>query len=368
MAPSSLRSLLALLATASAYRIPLLDSRALATSAAQLPRAALCMQGGEMKIIADETYGLMIKTLLQTENSLADEVSTHYAMFDFAFLERLDAAAKDADPAVSTRAKEIKEAVNAEMASRIQTAAATLKDIFSSPTPVIMDGKIAGLARTGKIDVALNDLLQANLEQAKAAGEAGANAVAMLTKLQARVREELDQKLEPPVALIRRLMRMDSSDARQRLLRDMMAPKKTSKIVIAGVDGDKAQDDSEPQVSPRVMAETITDMKRRFGNVDELYDSGFVKKLETIADEAEFAFHLRQAVALELAGGRELSAKEAQDMAWERQTVSVWELEQVEEEAHQDGNFAVWEKEAQEQMARQESAARARSIQDDMGK
>lgn len=81
--------------------------------------------------------------------------------------------------------------------------------------------------------------------------------------------------------------------------------------------------------------------------MDELYDSGFVKKLETIADEAEvcmcrftayaslspsfpqFAFHLRQAVALELAGGRELSAKEAQDMAWERQTVSVWELEQV---------------------------------------
>ena len=101
-------------------------------------------------------------------------------------------------------------------------------------------------------------------------------------------------------------------------------------------------------------------MKFRFGNVDEQFDTGFVKKLEVISDEAE-------AVALELAGGKELSAKEAQDLAWNRQTVSVWDLEQVENEAAQDGNFAVWEKEAQEQMARQESAQREAGIQRDMG-
>mmetsp|Transcript_25004 Transcript_25004/g.43969 ORF Transcript_25004/g.43969 Transcript_25004/m.43969 type:complete len:162 (+) Transcript_25004:1-486(+) len=161
--------------------------------------------------------------------------------------------------------------------------------------------------------------------------------------------------------MIRRLMRRESSEARQRLLREKMAPKKTSKIVIAGVGGEQGPEDSTPDVPPRVLAETIKDLKLRFGNVDEKFDSGFVKKLNTIGDEAE-------AVALELAGGRELSAKEAQDMAWERQTVSVWALEQVEEEAHQDGNFAVWEKEAQEQMARQEAATRARSIQQDLGK
>lgn len=34
-------------------------------------------------------------------------------------------------------------------------------------------------------------------------------------------------------------------------------------------------------------------------------------------------------MALELAGGKELTAKEAQDLAWERQTVSVWDLEKV---------------------------------------
>ena len=50
---------------------------------------------------------------------------------------------------------------------------------------------------------------------------------------------------------------------------------------------------------------------------------------------------------------------------WDRGTVSVWDLEAVEEEAHQDGNLAVWEQEAQDQMARQESAQRQSAIERD---
>ena len=57
-----------------------------------------------------------------------------------------------------------------------------------------------------------------------------------------------------------------------------------SKIVIAGVEGEEEQD-SEAEVPARVMAEAIRDMKFRFGNVDENYDTGFVKKLEVISDE-----------------------------------------------------------------------------------
>lgn len=66
--------------------------------------------------------------------------------------------------------------------------------------------------RQGKIDNALFDLLEANLQQAQAAGEQGAGAAAVLEKLKGRVRDELDKKLAPPVALIRQLMRMESSE------------------------------------------------------------------------------------------------------------------------------------------------------------
>ena len=49
---------------------------------------------------------------------------------------------------------------------------------------------------------------------------------------------------------------------------------------------------------------------------------------------------------------------------WEKAFVSVWDLEQVEEEAHQDGRMAVWEQEAQDQMARQDQRDRQAGIGD----
>jgi len=116
--------------------------------------------------------------------------------------------------------------------------------------------------------------------------------------------------------------------------------------------------DTKPEISPREVAEAIQDIKLRFGNVDENYDTGFVSRLQTIAEEAE-------AIALDLAGGKELSARQAQDMAWEQASVSVWDLEAVEEEAHQDGKLAVWEEEAQQQMARQDSDMRKSAIDSD---
>ena len=129
-------------------------------------------------------------------------------------------------------------------------------------------------------------------------------------------------------------------------------------LVDAAGNDDKGDDDTSPDVSPRELAAAIAELKQRFGNVDEGYDTGFVSKLEQIADEAE-------QVALDLAGGEELTSKQQQDMMWDRGTVSVWDLEQVEEEAHQDGKMAVWEEEAQAQMARQDNAQRQQQIQQD---
>ena len=104
----------------------------------------------------------------------------------------------------------------------------------------------------------------------------------------------------------------------------------------------------------------LLELKQRFGNVDENYDTGFVKKLEMVGDEAE-------AIALELAGGKEVSAQEQQDMMWNRGTVSVFELEKVEDQAHEEGKLAVWEKEAQDQIEK-DTAARAAAIESDINK
>lgn len=325
-------------------------------------RAAIYMQmpGQGPAIVSDETYDKMFELLLATEESIPAQISANYAMVDYGFLQRLDARIAKNDPDETDRLTEVRDACNAEMANRMQAAAEALRDVLSSPTPVIMEGKIAGFARQGRIDDALLQLLEANLQQAQQAGEQGKGAVNVLTKLQERVKQELDKRLPPATALLRQLLRMDDKDARLSLLRENMSPKQASSVILLSDSGEeqKGDEDTAPTVSPRLMAEAITEMKARFGNVDEFYDTGFVKRLLTIADEAE-------AVALDLAGGKELTSRQQQDMAWEQGSVSVWDLGQVEEEAHQEGKLAVWEQEAQDQMARQESASRQTAIEKD---
>jgi len=320
-------------------------------------------EDGNMKINAKETYEMLFASLLKAEKEgiITKEVEKVYPMVDFKFLKELDKRIEKAEGEDLARLKETKTAINAEMAKRMQAAAEAMKDLVQSPTPVIMEGKVAGLARSGRLDDALFQLLEANLQQAEAAGEQGKGAVAVLSKLKDRVRVELDKKVSPETALIRELLRMDDPDARRSLLKEKMARKKPSMdLILPGMskEEEEAAKSTEPEIAPRQLAQALTELKARFGNVDENYDTGLVKKLETIAQEAESA-------ALDLADGKEISAKQAQDMMWDRGTVSVWDLEQIEEEAHQDGNFAVWEEEAQQQMARQDSAMRKNAIDQD---
>jgi hypothetical protein len=321
--------------------------------------------GEGMKIDAKETYEMMFTSLLKAEKGdITSEIKQVYTMVDYQFLKELDERIFKAEGEDLAKLKEAKEAINAEMAKRMQEAAEVFKDLVQSPTPVIMEGKIAGLARSGRLDDAVFQLLEANLQQAEAAGEQGKGAVAVLSKLKDRVQIELDKKVLPETALIRELLRMDDSEARRNLLKDKMRRKKGgSNIILAGVSKEEedAAKSTEPDVTPKALAAALTELKARFGNVDEDYDTGLVKKLNTVGEEAETA-------ALELADGKEISAKQAQDLAWEKQTVSVWDLGAIEDEAHQDGNFAVWEEDAQQQMARKDSAMRKQAIQDDVDK
>lgn len=311
-------------------------------------------------IKSEETYRMMLSTLLKTEKSIKSEISANYAMVDYGFMQKLEEAIAEDDEETKERLGEIKVAVNEEMANRMNSAAEALRDVLTSPTPVIMEGKIAGLARQGRLDDAVMQLLQANLEQALAAGEQGKGAVSVMSKLKERVQIELDTKLPPEKSLLRQLLRMDDPVARESLLKVKMAPKKAASIILTDMSGKEQNKDEDlsPDVPPRLLAQAIGELKSRFGNVDEFYDTGFVGRLDKIADEAE-------QVALDLAGGEELSPQQMQDMMWDKSFVSVWDLEQVEEEAHQEGKMAVWEQEAQDQMTRQEERSRSQSIASD---
>lgn len=341
---------------------PAARASALVLEAQEAEAPPMVPESGVQQIHAEETYDIMFDALLKTNESIKSQIAANYALIDYGFLQRLDKQIAEDHAETRERLHEVKEAVNAEMATRMQAAAEALREVLTSQTPVIMEGKIAGFARQGRIDDALLQLLEANLQQAREAGEQGKQAVSVLSKLQERVKVELDTKLAPEIALLRRLMRMDDKDARLSLLREKMQPKKASSVLLIGEGGkEQADEDEEPDVSPRMVAAAIQEMKSRFGNVDEHYDTGFVERLNVVAEEAE-------AVALDLADGKELTSRQQQDLAWDQASVSVWQLEAIEEEAHQEGNFAVWEEEAQAQMARQDSAMRKSAIDTDWQK
>eukprot|EP00965_Chrysotila_dentata_P251894 6210343-Pleurochrysis_carterae.AAC.1 len=45
-------------------------------------------------IKSDETYGIMMKTLLETEKPIAQEIAANYGLIDYAFLQQLEARLK----------------------------------------------------------------------------------------------------------------------------------------------------------------------------------------------------------------------------------------------------------------------------------
>ena len=64
-------------------------ARAAAVRAARAPYAFMQMAGDAPKVVSEETYGMMLSTLLKTEKSVAAEISANYAMVDYTFLQRL---------------------------------------------------------------------------------------------------------------------------------------------------------------------------------------------------------------------------------------------------------------------------------------
>jgi len=330
-----------------AYELGLMRAVHVAKSARTASLAGLRLQeAAPPSIVSKETYSLMLKALLETEESISDEVSKNYAMVDYEFLMQLEKRMEEGVDKERERLQEIKEATTTEMAKRMGEASEALKEIVSSPTPVVMEGKMAALARQGRVDDALLQLLEANLQQAQAAGEAGKSAVAALSRLQSRVQEEVDKKLEPQAQLLRRLLRIDSKPVRLSLLQEKMTPKAKSNILMGNALDNKQptkeelQQENKAEVDARELSQAILELKMRFGNVDEFYNSGFVAKLEMIGEEAE-------QIALDLAGGKEITAREQQEMMWNQGSVSVWELEKVEEQARETGGYAVWEPEGQ---------------------
>jgi len=248
-----------------------------------------------------------------------------------------------------TGAQMVLAAIGDEQSSRMKRATESIREVLALGDVSLMEGRVISLAREGKIDESFLLLLEANALQAEQAGAVGPANV--MRKLKARAEEEKDKlsgKLE--IRLLRRLLRTSSSEEREELLTDAFTPRE--KILVEGtrenaekaLTGETPEEEKPlPDVPPPDFIACCKAVLLNFGNLnaggkDENADLS--ERIKMIASEAEI-------VATKIYGkGR--SAREQQDLAWEKASTSIFDLETMELDEMSRGSAAPWAKDSEE--------------------
>jgi len=266
-------------------------------------------------------------------------VFNYYDQFDAQFVKVLSERQNNGD----ADAGALLDALADEQQKRIAAATDTLKEVLSLGEPMRMEGAIVRLAREGKIDEPFLLLLEANANQAAAAGAAGP--AELMRRLGKRAAEEKDkQSSTKEIRLLRKLLREDDPAERERLLEDAFTPKES--LIVPGtaenaqkaVDGELPEEEQPlPDVPPPDFINACKAVTLNFGNLsagDDDDRGDLTTRIKTIAAEAE--------VVATRIYGKGMTAREQQDRAWSEQTASIFDLERMEIEAEQMGTKAPW--------------------------
>jgi hypothetical protein len=212
--------------------------------------------------------------------------------------------------------------INRVMVNRVTAAQGKLSQILSKPSQKAMETEIVSMVRKGEVDEALILLLQGNIQQAE---QAGAMDIAnLLRTLAKRIASEKERKLPDEQRLLRALLRETESEKRKSLLYEAFKPSKSM-----NEDGEVTQ--GAPTISPPSFINVVRRIMQESGNIE-----GFqiMDRMLVIVDEA-------QAVATELYG-EGMSPREQQKYMFQKNSLSVWDLAKMEEEAMMAGDTVPW--------------------------
>ncbi|KAJ8904589.1 hypothetical protein NDN08_001107 [Rhodosorus marinus] len=267
----------------------------------------------------EESFEKLRDDILNFPEGVAMGVEKYYSGMTQEFLALLTAQAE-----TSPKAKEVLEAVYNKMNLVMASAQDNLLSALKSPNPGALVEKLESLHADNKLDDSFMLLLAGNLEQAKKAGVE--NAVQALQEVQKQAMSILDESVTPELRLVRKLLREPNVDARSALITE--AFKSKGSFIL----DDETETSAGSAVDAKKFVQTMSDLMKNFGNMEE----GFQQNLKRIAAEAE-------EIAKDLYGYKEKDIKELQDEAFEKRTVSVWELEQMEMQSEMQGQDTPWE-------------------------
>lgn len=269
-----------------------------------------------------------------------------YEQFDAQFVKVLTERSTNGDE----DSRNVLEALAGEQQKRIAAATNAVKSVLSLGDPRKMEGAVVKMAREGKIDEAFLLLLEANEDQARAAGATGP--AELMERLRKRAMDEKDkQASSKEVALIRKLLRTNDANERELILEDAFTPR--ANLLVAGtaenaqkaMDGEAPdQDKPMPDVPPPDFINACKAVLLNFGNLgsDDESRGDLASRIRKLAAEAE--------VVATRIYGKGMTLREQQDRMWEEQTTSIFDLETLEIEAERNGEVAPWSNPANDDM------------------
>jgi hypothetical protein len=282
------------------------------------------------------SYSKLIRELLppyKPMSSLSQVVSERYNQCDAQLLKIL--AEMDTE-----ESQAVLDAIALEQQKRIEAATEKLKTILAAREPMRMEGIIVRMAREGGIDEPLLLLLEANANQAEAAGAHGP--AQLMRRLRIRAMEEKDKLVRSKeVALLRKLLRTDDTKEREQILEDAFTPREH--LLVAGtadnamkvMDGEiPEQEKPKPDVPPPDFINACKAVMINFGNLGTEESGDLLSRIRQIASEAE--------VVATRIYGKGMTPQEQQDRAWKERTTSIFDLEAMEIEAERRGETAPW--------------------------
>lgn len=150
----------------------------------------------------------------------ASIVFSYYDQFDAQFIKVLNERAQNGD----ADSQAVLDALSIEQQKRVNAATENIREVLSKGDPMRMEGAIVKLAKEGKVDEPFLLLLEANADQARAAGATGP--AELMAKLRERAMAEKDkQSASKEIKLLRQLLREPDSNEREKLLEEAFTPK-----------------------------------------------------------------------------------------------------------------------------------------------
>lgn len=265
----------------------------------------------------------------------ASVVYNDYEQFDAQLVKVLNERRDGGDRDVAV----LLDALAAEQQKRVAEAMEKLQSVLKLGEPMRMEGAIVKMAKENRIDEAFLLLLEANADQAQAAGATGP--AALMRRLRSRALDEKDkQASSKEIRLLRKLLRAETSQEREDLLTEAFTPKEA--LIVPGtmenaqkaVDGEaQEQEKPMPEVPPPDFINACKAVLLNFGNLDD-GKGDMASRIKLIASEAE--------VVATRIFGKGMTPKEQQDRMWKDETTSIFDLETMEIEAERMGEKAPW--------------------------